>query len=331
MVKDLPKDHLDLIDPMLADGKNPDFLDTLDSEESARWWMGEKFDGHRHMIYIEEDGVHLISRGVKDVTKNVPQLQEIDYKSWIGTVIDVEAIAPTLRLDDTKSILGSRPETGIRWQLEHGILKLIAIDLPRCLGVDLMSQLFIARRKKLVDTVNLIKMPGLGAERLITLGEANDGSKVESISSLRKRYDEIVASGGEGTVLKDRVSPYLPGKRKGWIKIKRVETIDAIIMGYIPIGGKGVVSERVGHANTPGALKYGQYKDGELVEVGKVGGLTDEERLMFAKRGDELLGSVIEIEGQEIGKNGALRHPRFIRLRDDKQPKECKLEAKEMV
>ena len=54
---------------------------------------------------------------------------------------------------------------------------------------------------------------------------------------------------GEGVVAKELGAPYRPGKRKGMVKVKRVRTIDAVVVGYRP--GK--------EAGTVGSLILGLY------------------------------------------------------------------------
>ena len=38
----------------------------------------------------------------------------------------------------------------------------------------------------------------------------------------------------EGAIAKERSAPYLPGERKGMVKVKRVRTIDAVLVGWRP-------------------------------------------------------------------------------------------------
>ena len=72
------------------------------------------------------------------------------------------------------------------------------------------------------------------------------------------------------------------------------------------------------------AMRLGAYKDGKLVEVGRVAsGLTDELREDMATHPEDYLNKVIEVECMSITKDGALRHPVFKRVREDKSPSDC--------
>ena len=61
---------------------------------------------------------------------------------------------------------------------------------------------------------------------------------------------------GEGVIAKQLDAPYRPGERKGMVKIKRVRTIDVVIVGWRPGKEKGTV----------GSLILGLY-DGEEAEA----------------------------------------------------------------
>ena len=149
----------------------------------------------------------------------------------------------------------------------------------------------------------------------------------------------------EGVIAKEAAAVYRPGERVGMVKVKRVRTIDAVVMGWRP--GK---AER-----TVGALILGLYTpDGSLREVGHSSGFT-------AKEKRELVGQLAPYETGERGSGepsrwsagrdlewvtlrpelvvevtfdhtsgGRIRHGTKVqRWRDDKAPGECRLEQLE--
>ena len=76
--------------------------------------------------------------------------------------------------------------------------------------------------------------------------------------------------------------------------------------------------------NWKNAMQLGAYKDGKLVDVGRVAsGFTDEDRQNMAEHSEDYLGKVIEVECMSTTKDGALRHPVFKRVREDKSPNDC--------
>ena len=61
-----------------------------------------------------------------------------------------------------------------------------------------------------------------------------------------------------------------------------------------------------------------------VLEVGECSGFDEETREMFSNNPESWIGKVIEIKANEIFKDtGKLRHPRYLRLREDKSPLEC--------
>src|SRR3954451_17349805 len=73
----------------------------------------------------------------------------------------------------------------------------------------------------------------------------------------------------EGVIAKELDAPYRPGERTGMVKVKRVRTIDAVVMGWRP--GKA--------ENTVGALILGLYDEsGNLREVGHSSGFRAKEK-----------------------------------------------------
>ena len=147
---------------------------------------------------------------------------------------------------------------------------------------------------------------------------------------------------GEGVVAKDSRAPYRPGQRTGMVKVKRVRTIDAVLAGYRP--GK--------EADTVGSLILGLYDDaGELHVVGHSSGLrAAEKRALVGKlapyetgkrgHGDpsrwknekelewiELRPELVVEVTFDHASGGRIRHgTRILRWREDKPPRECRLE-----
>lgn len=105
----------------------------------------------------------------------------------------------------------------------------------------------------------------------------------------------------EGFVLK--VANYI-----GWWKVKPVKTIEVIVTGETDGDGKflGLV----------GSIHCSVIHDGCLVEVARVSGMTDQQRLDFDINEDR--GRVLEVEYESVGKKRLLL-PRFGEWRDDRE------------
>ena len=73
-----------------------------------------------------------------------------------------------------------------------------------------------------------------------------------------------------------------------------------------------------------GSLKIGLYKDGTLIHFGDLSGITEE----ILTNWKDYVGKVIEVGGMEFNKDSmgavtAIRHPKFLGFRDDKNPEDC--------
>jgi ATP-dependent DNA ligase len=142
----------------------------------------------------------------------------------------------------------------------------------------------------------------------------------------------------EGAIAKQRSAPYLPGERKGMVKVKRVRTIDAVVVGWRP--GK--------EPDTVGALILGLYDGPQLRVVGHCSGLTAAAKRQLVKtlapyesgeRGSadpsrwsagkdlEWVGLrpelVVEIDFDHVSAQRIRHGAKLRRWRDDKPPGEC--------
>lgn len=139
---------------------------------------------------------------------------------------------------------------------------------------------------------------------------------------------------------KNKGSRYKTGKRtKDWLKIKIIKRQEAVIGGFTePGGGRQYF----------GSLTLGVYEKGKLNYIGNTGSGFDEKSLKVlygALKKIEIPESpfqttkitpksywvrpefVCEIKFQEWTKEGTMRQPIFLGLRDDKEPTEVVRES----
>lgn len=91
-------------------------------------------------------------------------------------------------------------------------------------------------------------------------------------------------------------------------------TQDYVCMGYLEGKGK--------YEGLLGSILGGKYIDGKLTQVIAVGGgFTDTMRIDYWKQNN--IGRVFEAEGRQLFPTGSLRHPTFLRWREDKTAEEC--------
>ncbi|MER7841169.1 non-homologous end-joining DNA ligase [Streptomyces sp. NPDC096040] len=145
---------------------------------------------------------------------------------------------------------------------------------------------------------------------------------------------DACARGWEGLIAKRADGPYVPRRSTDWLKLKCSQEQEFVVGGFTE-----PARSRVGL----GALLLGYYEQGRLRYAGKVGTGFDRRTLLaLRERLDELAvrGSpfdgpvradrvhwtepelVAQIAFTEWTRDGMLRHPRFLGLRTDKDPRE---------
>jgi bifunctional non-homologous end joining protein LigD len=148
-------------------------------------------------------------------------------------------------------------------------------------------------------------------------------------------YELAVARGLEGIVGKRAASRYVSRRSKDWIKVR------ALVRQEVAIGGW---TEARGSRKHFGALVAGVYEDGEFVYVGSVGTGFDAEKLAsiaaklapLERKTSPFAAPpkletavhwvtpslVAEVSFTEWTRDGSMRHPVFVALRVDKDPRE---------
>jgi ATP-dependent DNA ligase len=125
-------------------------------------------------------------------------------------------------------------------------------------------------------------------------------------------YDQIVANGGEGVIMKDPNHVYECKRSKSWIKFKEVEDCDLEVTGWYP--GEGKREGFIGGFNCKDAS--GEY----IVKVGS--GFTEQDLITLSKDADSLIGRIVTIQYnvpiEDKTGNKSLFLPRFIEVRSDK-------------
>lgn len=149
-------------------------------------------------------------------------------------------------------------------------------------------------------------------ERLVNLFDSFNSDKILLVKSLtnlepEEAYYHYVSQGFEGVMIKDRTSYYAQGSRSSsWLKIKEADTYDCTIVSIK--SGAGKCADMAGNI----VVDF----DGHKVSVGT--GLSDKLRTDLLVNPDKFIGRTIEVGCQMLTPNGSLRHPTFIRFRDDK-------------
>jgi len=288
-----------------------------------------KWDGTRCLAFVdvERKKFRLQNRRLMEIAYRYPELDFFNFLSE-SAVIDGEIVV----------IKDGKPSFYLLQKREHVDSKI---------RIDLLSRMYPAIY--MVFDVLYTKKDGWImdmelAERKRVLDEICSDTKRIARSDYVERHGDVlykkaVELGLEGIMAKKKNSRYQPGKRsKSWIKMKKSRSVECIIVGWLE--GEGVREGKFGSLVL--ALKS---KDG-LVHVGQVGTGFDRkfidwfyEKLKsieiqtpyfdeeFKRRVHWVKPIyVCEVEFLELTRDGKLRAPVFLRLREDKDPDECRIE-----
>jgi ATP-dependent DNA ligase len=283
--------------------------------EGEGWAYEPKWDGFRAVAFVDGDETYLQSRNGRPLSRYFPELRFPEGRY----VLDGEIVASSF---DT---LGQRIHPAA-----SRIARLAEETPATYYAFDLLAR----------DDEVLMGLPYL--ERRAAL-EALVAAPVELTPVVHSAGDaEQWLREAEGVIAKESGAPYAPGERTGMVKVKRVRTIDAVVLGWRP--GK---AER-----TVGALILGLYgEDGRLREVGHSSGFTAKEKrelvdfLAPYETGERGSGDpsrwtqgrdlewvalrpelVVEVTFDHVS-DGRIRHGTKVqRWRDDKAPEACTLD-----
>lgn len=282
-----------------------------------------KYDGSRFQFHKEGGQTRMYSRRLEDVSAALPDVIEFLQASTSHDVIlDGEVIA----IKDGKPM----PFQSVlrRFRRRHNVadaqenIRMVpnVFDILYLDGKTLIDLPFRERRKILSEVVT---------EYLAPQVVSSDPAIIE------KTYQDALAAGHEGIMIKVPDSPYTPGQRgKNWIKIKpEVDTLDLAV-----IGGEWGEGKR---AHVFGSFLVACQDQGKLVPLSRVAtGFSDDQ---LTEVYEFLKNTVISSSGKEVRfepemvfevgyselqvsptyeAGFALRFPRFIRIRDDKDTTE---------
>lgn len=208
-----------------------------------------KLDGFRCIAFVDGEDVFLQSRNGRPLGRYFPELSFPPGQY----VLDGEIVVRDAAGREDFDALGQRVHPAAsrvqRLAVETPAV-FIAFDLLAYEENSWLEQPFAQRRA--------------GLERLFEAQLFADAPVELMVSVDTPQAAEPWLADAEGVIAKERSALYLPGERKGMVKVKRTRTIDAVVTGWRP--GK---EER-----TVGALILALYDGEELRVVGHCSGLT---------------------------------------------------------
>ena len=281
-------------------------------------WVHEvKWDGYRMLV---------------DVRDGAPRVRSRNGVDWTGRFVAIEAALAALPVKDASldgelvsvDARGHSDFNALQRALEAGdtaSLQYVVFDLPALEGIDLTGAPLAARKELLAQLLAKNK------DRVLAFSTHLAGHGADAFAASAEH-------GFEGIISKRADARYESARSRTWLKVKHVETDEFVVVGYTP-------PQRSRTAF--GALLLARVERGALVYAGRVGtgfddaGLRALHKRMHAIARDEVQVElpkhtrlparsikwiapeiVAEVAFRGVGKEGLLRHPSFVRVRDDK-------------
>jgi len=315
-------------------------------EKLGKCAVEAKYDGFRVQLSKNNDEIKIFSRQSEEITEMFPEIIEAaKIQLPKKCIVEGEALAVNEESNEYypfQITIQRKRKYDIEKKSKEYPLKLFLFDIMFFDGKNMMDKTFIERRKTLENIVK--KGDVIKLSELIYTADAKE---------LEDFFEEKISQGLEGIIAKDLSATYIAGARKyAWIKLKRSykgslqDTLDLVIIGYYKGKGKRT---KFGL----GALLVAAYnkKNNTFESIAKIGtGMTEEilselesflSKLKVKSKPNNIICDitpdfwvepkcVIEVRADEItlspmhktnfnnGKGLALRFPRLIKIRSDK-------------
>lgn len=294
---------------------------------SSKEWLFEfKYDGVRVLASRSGKDVELYGRSGQSITTRYPEvaraLRALPVEQFVldGEIVALDEsgrpsfqrLQKRMHLTNTFDIERARATVPV-----NGIF----FDCLALEGRDLRSLPLVERKeclKLLIPARGVVQY----CDHILEHGEA-----LFEVSSEQRL---------EGIIAKRVDSTYTAGRSKAWIKLKCQRRQEFVIGGY---------TQPKGSREYFGSLHLGLYEGDRLVYVSKVGTGFNQKILKTLWTKFESISRdtspfevrsptgrdnrwlepmlVCEVSFTEWTKDGGIRHPTFLGLRDDKQPKDC--------
>lgn len=328
----------------------------------SNMWVGaRKMDGAFAKFIKDEDGNMMLlsrSRNVNgefpDKLDHVPHLHSFFNELPNGTCLLGEIYFPTHEgSNEVTKVMGALTPKAIERQ-KNDPLYFYVFDILAYDNNSYMDMTMEDRVEELVFMRENYAHPNVHFAKYFYGNE------------LWNMIQNTLADGGEGGVIIHKDSIYQPGKRstKVSLKIKKElqDTIDCFFTGRVSSPARDYTGKDIENwkywenirtgklINAPmfneyykgepyepvtksyymgmaGSLEIGVYQNNKIKPIGYLSGLSEEIKMNY----DKYKMRVIEVTAMQLTDDKMLRHPRFIRFRDDKQPQECSWEQIEQL
>ncbi len=304
--------------------RSPQLATLVDAVPAGSDWLFEyKYDGYRLLLATGGGAATAWTRNGNDWSDKFRGIVKAAGALPAGCLIDGEAVA-----------LGTngKPDFGLLQTSLKGdgaVLAYYAFDLIVDRGEDIAKLGNLERKERLAALLKGVGGPIIYGDHILTKGEA--------------LFEAICKEGGEGIIAKKASAPYTGARAKNWLKIKCTNRQEFVIIGWQES------NKRRGFR----ALHLAARDGTKLTYAGKVGTGFDAAMLeslsatmvplevkhppvevpRAVMRESHWIDPklVAEIAFTEFTREGTLRHPSFIGLREDKRASQVVREVPDKV
>lgn len=272
-------------DPVPAPGSSPErtgppmlaVAGRADDLTGPGWAFEMKWDGFRAFVHVD-DAVRVTSRSGRDLTETFPELariQEMVNPAALPITVDGEIVAldrtghPSFRrLQRRANLTGAEQVAAARAVVA---VDYMAFDLLHMAGRSVRGLPYRERRELLYRVLRAVDP--------VHVPPAFDGDLSAALATSRRL-------GLEGVVAKRRDGAYVPGRSRGWVKVKHARDQEVVVVGWRPgLGARG---------HLMASLLLAVPDEEGLRYVGRVGsGFTDAERR-------DLPGALVRVEEASV-------------------------------
>lgn len=252
------------------------------------YYVEPKYDGLRCLIVVQGSSVTLYSRNGKEFTSSDHLKSQVrDIGTSLGDrVLDGELTSGNFNESSSSVRKKNSQDDSVVLNL-FDLLTLSEWRNPQLTYKE--------RRKRLVE--HYVQTPNI---------QLVPSYWVQNNKQAHDMYLKFLDQGYEGAIVKKGDGLYRLKRHHDWMKIKEVNDVDLVVTELIP--GEGKYLEMLGAV----VVNY----RGKNVNVGS--GFSDDQRKLFWEQPKLIRGKVIEIQYHQETPDGSLRHPRFIKIREDK-------------
>ena len=315
----------------------------------------DKYDGIRAQAHVSNAQVRLFSRTRDEITASFPELPGALAGIPENAILDGEIVAWSANIAKPRALPFSVLQQRLgRKKVSEKMLRDVPVaylvfdvlyageqlllNLPLHERVEILGRLLASRKPVAAQSLDsqarlLFAAEDEPAEASVVQAPVFSAKTAEELEML---FTAAQDRGNEGLMIKDRNSPYTPGRRgKSWLKLKKeLATLDVV-----------VTAVEYGHGKRIGVLSdytFAVWDGDRLVNIGKAySGLTDVEiaemTTWFLKHTVDDQGMRLIVDPQvvlEVAFNNmmrstrhesgyALRFPRILRIRSDKRPEDA--------